>query len=220
MLIKRAVSTPQRACDGPNSRAQREVDACETDRSITKDLVVSVQRLTVDRPANLLVRKDTDVTIRIAYSVTLRAMALGRTHTVSDLDARDRQGQTHVHSDEGEEEEVSTREVEDLRRGALVPINAKATRRERTKGHLNFLLPLMYCQSKEKEVKKKKFGFFTRKTLKKLRPDMIRRMDDAPKPVGPNGWISEEPVVARPHRPRAATVTVAEIQEKDSVNAP
>lgn len=76
------------------------------------------------------------------------------------------------------------------------------------------------ADEKEKEVKKKRFGFFTRKTLKKLRPDMIRRMDDAPKPVGPNGWISEEPVVARPHRPRAATVTVAEIQEKDSVNAP
>ena len=80
-------------------------------------------------------------------------MALGKTHTISHLYARGRQGEIHVHSDEGEEEEVSTREVEDLRRGPLGPINAKETRRERTKGHLNFLLPLMYCQSKEKEVK-------------------------------------------------------------------
>jgi hypothetical protein len=28
-------------------------------------------------------------------------------------------------------------------------------------------------------------------TIRKLRPDMIRRMDDAPKLVDPNGWISE-----------------------------
>jgi hypothetical protein len=27
--------------------------------------------------------------------------------------------------------------------------------------------------------------------MRKLRPDMIRRMDDAPRPVDPNGWISE-----------------------------
>ncbi|KAL5512603.1 hypothetical protein ACEPAG_3256 [Sanghuangporus baumii] len=76
------------------------------------------------------------------------------------------------------------------------------------------------CSAEEKEAKKKRFGIFTKKTLKKLRPDMIRRMDDAPKPVGPNGWISEEPVVAPAHRPRAASVTVAELQERDSVHAP
>ncbi|KAL5532056.1 hypothetical protein ACEPAF_5620 [Sanghuangporus sanghuang] len=71
-----------------------------------------------------------------------------------------------------------------------------------------------------KEEKKKRFGIFTRRTLKKLRPEMIRRMDDAPKPVGPNGWISEQPVVAPALRPRAASVTVAELQERDSENAP
>jgi hypothetical protein len=27
--------------------------------------------------------------------------------------------------------------------------------------------------------------------MRKLRPDMIRRMDDAPRPVDPSGWISE-----------------------------
>jgi len=28
--------------------------------------------------------------------------------------------------------------------------------------------------------------------LPKLRPDMIRRMNDAPKPVNPSGWVSED----------------------------
>ncbi|KAJ3861901.1 cation transport protein-domain-containing protein [Lentinula novae-zelandiae] len=35
------------------------------------------------------------------------------------------------------------------------------------------------------------FGEKGRKTSKKLRTDMIRRMDDAPKLVNPSGWISE-----------------------------
>ncbi|KAL5504739.1 hypothetical protein ACEPAH_7402 [Sanghuangporus vaninii] len=74
--------------------------------------------------------------------------------------------------------------------------------------------------AEEKEEKKKRFGIFTRKTLKKLRPEMIRRMDDAPKPVGPNGWVSEQPVVTPAHRPRAASVTVAELQERASENVP
>lgn len=28
--------------------------------------------------------------------------------------------------------------------------------------------------------------------IRKLRPDMIRRMDDAPKPVNPSGWVTED----------------------------
>lgn len=64
----------------------------------------------------------------------------------------------------------------------------------------------------EKEAKHKKRPGV--KALRKLRTDMIRRMDDAPKPVGPNGWISEEPVQAPSRRPRAVSVNVAEIQEK------
>ena len=43
------------------------------------------------------------------------------------------------------------------------------------------------------EKSKKRVGLFSKGTLRKLRPDMIRRMDDAPKPVDPNGWITEDP---------------------------
>ncbi|EJD07960.1 uncharacterized protein FOMMEDRAFT_164765 [Fomitiporia mediterranea MF3/22] len=71
----------------------------------------------------------------------------------------------------------------------------------------------------EKEGKKKRLGLFTKKTLRKLRPDMISRMDDAPKRVDPSGWISEEPgPEGHVHvpRPRAATVSVGEVQEKTS----
>ncbi|KAH8115409.1 cation transport protein-domain-containing protein [Phellopilus nigrolimitatus] len=38
---------------------------------------------------------------------------------------------------------------------------------------------------------KKKPGIFNRKTLRNLRTDMIRRMDDAPRPIDPNGWITQ-----------------------------
>ncbi len=30
--------------------------------------------------------------------------------------------------------------------------------------------------------------------IRKLRPDMIRRMDDAPKPINPSGWVTEDKV--------------------------
>lgn len=66
-------------------------------------------------------------------------------------------------------------------------------------------------QHVDKKGEKKRQGFFTKKAFRTLRPDMIRRMDDAPKPVGPNGWISEEPVVVPPSRPRSASFTVAEL---------
>ena len=74
----------------------------------------------------------------------------------------------------------------------------------------------------EGKEEKKRTGFLTaKKTFRKLRPDMIRRMDDAPKPVGPNGWISEEPVVVPPSRPRSASIMVGELaheKEKESSN--
>lgn len=42
---------------------------------------------------------------------------------------------------------------------------------------------------KEKDVKEAKKG--QKSALRKLRPDMIRRMDDAPKLLNPSGWVSE-----------------------------
>lgn len=46
----------------------------------------------------------------------------------------------------------------------------------------------------------------SKKALHNLRPDMIRRMDDAPKPVDPSGWVSERPAI----RPRV----LSQIKEK------
>lgn len=36
-------------------------------------------------------------------------------------------------------------------------------------------------------------------TARKLHPDMIRRMDDAPLPIDPNGWISHQNMNGNPH---------------------
>ncbi|THH06536.1 hypothetical protein EW145_g4017 [Phellinidium pouzarii] len=44
---------------------------------------------------------------------------------------------------------------------------------------------------------KKRARISNKKALHKLSPDMIRRMDDAPKPVDPNGWVTERPAVRR-----------------------
>jgi hypothetical protein len=42
--------------------------------------------------------------------------------------------------------------------------------------------------------------------IKKLRTDMIRRIDDAPKLVNPSGWISEGHSAVPPHTPPATPV--------------
>ncbi|KAF8911487.1 cation transport protein-domain-containing protein [Gymnopilus junonius] len=48
---------------------------------------------------------------------------------------------------------------------------------------------------KDKDVEEAKKG--QKNYLRKLRPDMIRRMDDAPKLINPSGWVSEGPAPSR-----------------------
>jgi len=57
-----------------------------------------------------------------------------------------------------------------------------------------------------------------RSIIKKLRPDMIRRMDDAPKLVDPSGWITagDAPVSRNLSGVPQATFTIAEGDERTS----
>lgn len=48
---------------------------------------------------------------------------------------------------------------------------------------------------KDKDIEDAKKG--RKSALGKLRPDMIRRMDDAPKLLNPSGWVSEGPAPSR-----------------------
>lgn len=50
--------------------------------------------------------------------------------------------------------------------------------------------------------------------IRKLRPDMIRRMDDAPKLVNPSGWVSE----GRAPSLRKGSVSSTRVQLKTSTN--
>ena len=59
------------------------------------------------------------------------------------------------------------------------------------------------------------FRPFSKKSLRKLRPDMIRRMDDAPKPIDPSGWISHETATVTPHRSRAPSVATRTSRNSD-----
>lgn len=71
---------------------------------------------------------------------------------------------------------------------------------------------------------KKRWGPFSRKTLKKLRPEMIRRMDVTPKLIDPSGYITEEPDAlgvppnrATPSRTSLMTPTPAQSSRSGSV---
>ncbi|TDL22995.1 hypothetical protein BD410DRAFT_820980 [Rickenella mellea] len=55
-------------------------------------------------------------------------------------------------------------------------------------------------------------------TLRRLRPEMIRRMDDAPKPVDPNGWISQNDSHAAEHK-QVITASPQPIDETTPVSS-
>ncbi|KZT21063.1 hypothetical protein NEOLEDRAFT_1139908 [Neolentinus lepideus HHB14362 ss-1] len=52
-------------------------------------------------------------------------------------------------------------------------------------------------------------------SVKKLRTDMIRRMDDAPKLVDPSGWISEGRTESMVNTPNGVQVDTGEIQDEN-----
>ncbi|KAI5119163.1 hypothetical protein M0805_008646 [Coniferiporia weirii] len=72
-------------------------------------------------------------------------------------------------------------------------------------------IPPVAKKGEGEQEEKKRPGFFNKKSLRKLRTDMIRRMDDAPKPIDPNGWITQEQ-----ERPVARPRMLSQIDERVS----
>lgn len=55
--------------------------------------------------------------------------------------------------------------------------------------------------------------------IRKLRPDMIRRMDDAPKPVNPSGWVTEDKAPSlRNGVPARSTRSKSRVEDSDQAN--
>ncbi|KAJ3875588.1 cation transport protein-domain-containing protein [Lentinula edodes] len=86
--------------------------------------------------------------------------------------------------------------IESVAASKEVPAPSVSEERSAVVRWCRLLVSLLNSSKKERlpmtrQDSSESFGEKGRKTSKKLRTDMIRRMDDAPKLVNPSGWISE-----------------------------
>ncbi|KAJ3899619.1 cation transport protein-domain-containing protein [Lentinula edodes] len=86
--------------------------------------------------------------------------------------------------------------IESVAASKEVPAPSVSEERSAIVRWCRLLVSLLNSRKKEqlpmtRQDSSESFGEKGRKTSKKLRTDMIRRMDDAPKLVNPSGWISE-----------------------------
>ncbi|KAJ3808222.1 cation transport protein-domain-containing protein [Lentinula lateritia] len=86
--------------------------------------------------------------------------------------------------------------IESVAASKEVPASSVSEERSAVVRWCRLLVSLLNSSNKERlpmtrHDSTESFGEKGRKTSKKLRTDMIRRMDDAPKLVNPSGWISE-----------------------------